>query len=103
VARGLLRAEEQRAGINHFVATYALPALIFDMVSTNDPYNMDGRLVAADTLQKAATLLGLLAWAAWSSSRHGKTAEPPLRWAVTGFSVAQLPSTGGKKAFNPGL
>ncbi|KAM0867261.1 hypothetical protein ACQ4PT_042107 [Festuca glaucescens] len=88
-------SEEQCAGINHFVATYALPALIStnDMVST---YAMDGRLVAADTLQKAATLLGLLAWAAWSSSRRregGAPASSPLQWVVTTFSVAQLPST----------
>ncbi|KAF7103460.1 hypothetical protein CFC21_104448 [Triticum aestivum] len=89
-------SEEQCAGINHFVATYALPALVFDMVSTNDPYAMNARLVAADTLQKRAMLLGLLAWAAWPSSRcrgerlSGRNSA--LRWVVTAFSVAQLPS-----------
>jgi auxin efflux carrier family len=36
-------SEEQCAGINHFIATYALWALIFDMVSTNDPYAMPPR------------------------------------------------------------
>ncbi|XBI03125.1 hypothetical protein VPH35_131578 [Triticum aestivum] len=98
-------SEEQCAGINHFVATYALPALVFDMVSTNDPYAMNVRLVAADTLQKGAMLLGLMAWAAWPSSRcRGEkpgggggggcnVAVSPLQWVVTAFSVAQLPST----------
>jgi auxin efflux carrier family len=31
---------EQCAGINHFVALYAAPVLIFHAVSTNDCYNM---------------------------------------------------------------
>ncbi|XP_037464168.1 probable auxin efflux carrier component 9 [Triticum dicoccoides] len=93
-------SEEQCAGINRFVATYAMPALIFDMVSTNDPYAMNGRLVAADTLQKGVMLLGLVAWAAWSSPRrrdtsagNGKVAASPLQWVITAFSMAQLPST----------
>ncbi|XP_037467212.1 probable auxin efflux carrier component 9 [Triticum dicoccoides] len=85
-------SEEQCAGINHFVATYALPALVFDMVSTNDPYAMNARLVAADTLQKGAMLLGLMAWAAWPSSRC-RGGNSAMRWVVTAFSVAQLPST----------
>uniref|UniRef100_M8B573 Putative auxin efflux carrier component 5 n=1 Tax=Aegilops tauschii TaxID=37682 RepID=M8B573_AEGTA len=54
-------SEEQCAGINHFVAIYAVPVLIFNMVSTNNPYAMNGRLVAADTLQKAAMRPGLAA------------------------------------------
>ncbi|KAM0830287.1 hypothetical protein ACQ4PT_066305 [Festuca glaucescens] len=91
---------EQCAGINHFVAIYAVPVLIFQMVSTNNPYAMNGRLVAADTLQKAVMLLGLMAWAAWESrpSRRGgskvsASAASPLQWVVTAFSVAALPNT----------
>ncbi|KAF7110885.1 hypothetical protein CFC21_110952 [Triticum aestivum] len=91
-------SEEQCAGINRFVATYAMPALIFDMVSTSDPYAMNGRLVAADTLQKGVMLLGLVAWAVRSSLRRretsaGNVAASPLQWVVTAFSMAQLPST----------
>ncbi|KAF7031187.1 hypothetical protein CFC21_042557 [Triticum aestivum] len=95
-------SEEQCAGINHFVAIYAVPVLIFNMVSTNNPYAMNGRLVAADTLQKAVMLLGLVAWAAWESrSRRrrrsnggGKASTAsPLQWVVTAFSVASLPNT----------
>jgi auxin efflux carrier family len=95
-------SEEQCAGINHFVAIYAVPVLIFQMVSTNNPYAMNGSLVAADTLQKAVMLLGLVAWAAWASrsssrrSSKGKAspaAASPLQWVVTAFSVAALPNT----------
>uniref|UniRef100_A0ACD5WGW7 Uncharacterized protein n=1 Tax=Avena sativa TaxID=4498 RepID=A0ACD5WGW7_AVESA len=88
---------EQCAGINHFVAIYAVPVLIFQMVSTNDPYAMNARLVAADTLQKAVMLIGLMAWAAWASSRPSRrskaSAVSPLQWVVTAFSVAALPNT----------
>jgi auxin efflux carrier family protein len=90
-------SDEQCAGINHFVALYAVPVLIFHMVSTNDPYHMNERLVAADTLQKVVVLLVLMAWALWSRflRRRGgkKAAESPLKWVVTNFSVASLPNT----------
>ncbi|TVU34791.1 hypothetical protein EJB05_16643, partial [Eragrostis curvula] len=103
-------SDEQCAGINHFVALYAVPVLIFHMVSTNDPYHMNERLIAADTLQKVVILLVLMAWALWA--RFGRrrrraagddggkpaaapdTAEAsPLKWVVTSFSVASLPNT----------
>ncbi|KAL6661579.1 hypothetical protein ACP70R_000963 [Stipagrostis hirtigluma subsp. patula] len=93
---------EQCAGINHFVALYAVPVLIFHTISTNDPYSMNGRLVAADTLQKAIILAILMAWALWShcygrrgggDDRKGVTATAPLKWVVTAFSVAVLPNT----------
>jgi auxin efflux carrier family len=91
---------EQCAGINHFVAIYAVPVLIFQMVSTNNPYAMNGRLVAADTLQKAVMLIGLMAWAAWESrpsrrrgSKVSASAASPLQWVVTAFSVSALPNT----------
>jgi auxin efflux carrier family protein len=96
-------SDEQCAGINHFVALYAVPVLIFHMVSTNDPYHMNERLIAADTLQKAVVLLALTAWAFWShlSRRRGgrgkrqvvQGAESPIKWVVTNFSVASLPNT----------
>jgi auxin efflux carrier family len=93
-------SDEQCAGINHFVALYAVPVLIFHMVSTNDPYHMNERLIAADTLQKAVMLLALTAWAFWSHFRRrrdGKassaSAASPIKWVVTNFSVASLPNT----------
>lgn len=97
-------SDEQCAGINHFVALYAVPVLIFHMVSTNDPYHMNERLIAADTLQKAVMLLALTAWAFWSHFRQrrrcddgNKASAPsspsPIKWVVTNFSVASLPNT----------
>ncbi|OEL32381.1 putative auxin efflux carrier component 5 [Dichanthelium oligosanthes] len=93
-------SDEQCAGINHFVALYAVPVLIFHMVSTNDPYHMNERLIAADTLQKAVMLLALTAWAFWAHFRRRRTdgkesadAASPLKWVVTNFSVASLPNT----------
>ncbi|KAK1619868.1 hypothetical protein QYE76_025385 [Lolium multiflorum] len=93
-------SDEQCAGINHFVALYAVPVLIFHMVSTNDLYAMSGRLIAADTLQKLAILLGLVARMLWARSRRhrdddGTKAAPSLQleWVVTAFSVASLPNT----------
>ncbi|CAL4960895.1 unnamed protein product [Urochloa decumbens] len=97
-------SDEQCAGINHFVALYAVPVLIFHMVSTNDPYHMNERLIAADTLQKSIILLALTAWAFWAHFRRrrgggdGKPAAAagaasPIKWVVTNFSVASLPNT----------
>ena len=92
-------SDEQCAGINHFVALYAVPVLIFHMVSTNDPYHMNERLIAADTLQKAIMLLALTAWAFWSHLRARRrgakqdAAAAPIKWVVTNFSVASLPNT----------
>ncbi|XP_062208631.1 probable auxin efflux carrier component 9 [Phragmites australis] len=91
-------SDEQCAGINHFVALYAVPVLIFHMVSTNDPYHMNERLIAADTLHKAVMLLALTAWALWAVFRRRRgdekeAAPPPLKWVVTNFSVASLPNT----------
>lgn len=89
---------EQCAGINHFVALYALPLLIFRMVAANDPYNMSGRLLAADTLQKIILLAVLFAWAYWANKRqkkspHSPSSSTPLQWVVTIFSLASLPNT----------
>ncbi|GJM92830.1 hypothetical protein PR202_ga09334 [Eleusine coracana subsp. coracana] len=90
-------SDEQCAGINHFVALYAVPVLIFHMVSTNDPYHMNERLIAADTLQKVVILLALMAWALWSRLRgrggEKKASSSPLKWVITNFSVATLPNT----------
>ena len=93
-------SDEQCAGINHFVALYAVPELIFHMVSTNNLYAMNGKLIAADTLQKVVILLGLLAWARWAHSRRRRddgikatASSSPLQWVVTAFSVATLPNT----------
>nr|CAB3474547.1 unnamed protein product [Digitaria exilis] len=86
-------SDEQCAGINHFAALYAAPVLIFHVVSTNDPYHMNERLIAADTLQKAVMLLALTAWALWAHFRRRRGGDGRLKWVVTNFSVASLPNT----------
>ncbi|XP_042466407.1 probable auxin efflux carrier component 1d [Zingiber officinale] len=78
---------EQCAGINHFVAVFACPLLIFRMLASNDPYAMNLRFLAADTLQKLLALAGIAAWA--RLARRGNS----LPWAVTLFSLLTLPNT----------
>jgi auxin efflux carrier family len=80
---------DQCSGINRFVAIFALPLLSFHFISTNDPYAMNLRFLAADTLQKLLVLAGL---AAWSRLPSGLGA-PRLDWSITLFSVSTLPNT----------
>ncbi|CAA6654411.1 unnamed protein product [Spirodela intermedia] len=47
---------DQCSGINRFVALFAVPLLSFHFISTNDPYAMNYRFIAADTLQKLIIL-----------------------------------------------
>ncbi|XP_074580171.1 auxin efflux carrier component 3a-like [Curcuma longa] len=85
---------DQCSGINRFVAIFAVPLLSFHFISTNDPYAMNLRFVAADTLQK---LLVLAALAAWSNFlRRGRPlpgGAAPLDWSITIFSLSTLPNT----------
>jgi auxin efflux carrier family len=80
---------DQCSGINRFVAIFAVPLLSFHFISTNDPYAMNLRFLAADTLQKLLVLAGL---AAWSRLPSGLGA-PRLDWSITLFSVSTLPNT----------
>ncbi|PWA81021.1 auxin efflux carrier component [Artemisia annua] len=77
---------DQCSGINRFVALFAVPLLSFHFISTNNPYKMNLRFIAADTLQKLI-VLGLLA--VWSNlTRRGS-----LEWSITIFSLSTLPNT----------
>nr|GMC46953.1 probable auxin efflux carrier component 1B [Ipomoea batatas] len=76
----------QCSGINRFVALFAVPLLSFHFISTNNPYAMNYRFIAADTLQKIIVLVVLLIWS-WTSSRGS------LEWSITLFSVSTLPNT----------
>ncbi|KAF9592965.1 hypothetical protein IFM89_019269 [Coptis chinensis] len=53
---------DQCSGINRFVAVFAVPLLSFHFISRNDPYNMNFRFIAADTLQKIIMLVVLGLW-----------------------------------------
>ncbi|CAN1231632.1 Probable auxin efflux carrier component 8 [Linum grandiflorum] len=77
---------DQCSGINRFVAVFAVPLLSFHFISLNDPYAMDYRFIAADSLQKVVILAALFLWQAVSK---GCT----LEWVITIFSLATLPNT----------
>ncbi|GLJ15704.1 hypothetical protein SUGI_0258500 [Cryptomeria japonica] len=53
---------EQCAGINRFVAIFAVPLLSFEFIYKINPYEMNFRFIAADALSKAIVLLVLVLW-----------------------------------------
>lgn len=77
---------DQCSGINRFVAIFAVPLLSFHFISTNDPYAMNFRFIAADTLQKIIMLVVLGIWT--NFTRNGS-----LEWMITIFSLSTLPNT----------
>ncbi|CAN6675477.1 unnamed protein product [Malus baccata var. baccata] len=77
---------DQCSGINSFVAIFAVPLLSFHFISTNDPYTMNFRFIAADTLQKIIMLFTLGLWT--NFTRNGS-----LEWLITIFSLSTLPNT----------
>ncbi|XP_010906421.1 probable auxin efflux carrier component 9 isoform X2 [Elaeis guineensis] len=81
---------DQCNGINHFVALFPLPILAFRLISSNNPYTMNTRLLAADSLQKLFLLAALFAW---SYIRRGGGAAAALPWVITVFCLATLPNT----------
>jgi auxin efflux carrier family protein len=80
---------DQCSGINRFVALFAVPLLSFHFISTNDPFAMNLRFLAADTLQKVA-VLALLALASRGLSSPRALG---LDWSITLFSLSTLPNT----------
>ncbi|KAL4352573.1 hypothetical protein GQ457_06G024540 [Hibiscus cannabinus] len=77
---------DQCSGINRFVALFAVPLLSFHFISTNDPYTMNLKFIAADTLQKIIVLVVLAIWSRTS-------ARGSLEWSITLFSLSTLPNT----------
>lgn len=77
---------DQCSGINRFVALFAVPLLSFHFISTNNPYAMNYRFIAADTLQKVIVLVVLAIWSRVSS-------RGSLEWSITLFSLSTLPNT----------
>ncbi|KAG2605286.1 probable auxin efflux carrier component 1c [Panicum virgatum] len=77
---------DQCSGINRFVALFAVPLLSFHFISTNNPYTMNLRFIAADTLQKLIVLALLTAWSYFSH-------RGCLEWTITLFSLSTLPNT----------
>ncbi|KAL1554742.1 Peptidyl-prolyl cis-trans isomerase NIMA-interacting protein 1 [Salvia divinorum] len=77
---------DQCSGINRFVALFAVPLLSFHFIASNDPYTMNLRFIAADTLQKLIVLALLAVWA-------NVTKRGCLEWTITLFSLSTLPNT----------
>ncbi|KAK4377883.1 hypothetical protein RND71_004179 [Anisodus tanguticus] len=77
---------DQCSGINRFVALFAVPLLSFHFIASNNPYAMNYKFIAADTLQKVIVLVVLAIWSRISSSGS-------LEWSITLFSLSTLPNT----------
>ncbi|XP_012481020.2 auxin efflux carrier component 3 [Gossypium raimondii] len=77
---------DECSGINRFVTIFAVPLLSFHFISTNDPYAMNVKFIAADTLQKLIMLFALGLWANF-------TTNGSLEWMITIFSLSTLPNT----------
>ncbi|CAN6331902.1 unnamed protein product [Urochloa humidicola] len=88
---------DQCSGINRFVAVFAVPLLSFHCIAASDPYVMNLRFIAADTLQKAVVLAALAAWSYLPFPARGcggrTTGAPPMDWSITFFSLSTLPNT----------
>eukprot|EP00249_Psilotum_nudum_P033721 c5138_g1_i1 orf=850-1242(+) len=76
----------QCSGINRFVAVFAVPLLSFHFISKNNPYQMDGLFILADTVSKFVVLMVLAMGTKFSRSGS-------LDWLITLFSLATLPNT----------
>lgn len=83
---------DQCTGINRFVSVFAIPLLTFHLLSSNDPYAMNPRFLAADSLQKLLLLTILFIWARLRPATAGSSSSY-LPWVVTIFSLATLPNT----------
>ncbi|KAL5740104.1 hypothetical protein ACOSQ2_029284 [Xanthoceras sorbifolium] len=77
---------DQCSGINKFVAKFSIPLLSFQVISNNNPYKMNLKLIYSDFLQKLLAFL-VLAAITRLSSRGG------LKWIITGISLSTLPNT----------
>ncbi|XP_068658502.1 probable auxin efflux carrier component 1c isoform X1 [Aristolochia californica] len=77
---------DQCSGINRFVALFAVPLLSFHFIANNNPYAMNLRFIAADTLQKLIVLAILTVW-------NKVSKKGCLEWTITLFSLSTLPNT----------
>jgi auxin efflux carrier family protein len=84
---------DQCSGINRFVAVFAVPLLSFHFISSCDPYAMQYRFLAADSLQKLVILAALAVWHNVLSRYRRGAAASSLDWTITLFSLSTLPNT----------
>ncbi|XP_077247817.1 auxin efflux carrier family protein [Tasmannia lanceolata] len=76
----------QCSGINKFVTNFSVPLLSFRIISANNLYHMNLKLIFADSIQKLVALLVSVILTKLSS-------RGSLDWLITGFSLATLPNT----------
>ncbi|TVU35317.1 hypothetical protein EJB05_17202 [Eragrostis curvula] len=77
---------EQCSGINKFVAKFSIPLLSFQVLSTNNPYDMNLKLILSDVIQKSLALLGFAVISrAFCMEKFDRL--------ITGFSLSTLPNT----------
>ncbi|TVU08424.1 hypothetical protein EJB05_41828, partial [Eragrostis curvula] len=84
---------DQCSGINRFVAVFAVPLLSFHFISSNDPYAMQYRFLAADSMQKLVILAALAIWHNVLSRYRRGSGAASLDWTITLFSLSTLPNT----------
>ncbi|XP_057492383.1 auxin efflux carrier component 8-like [Actinidia eriantha] len=77
---------QQCSGINKFVAKFSIPLLSFQVISSNNPYKMNVKLVCADFFQK---LLAFFVLTVITRTRP----RGNLSWIITGLSLSTLPNT----------
>lgn len=77
---------DQCSGINKFVAKYSIPLLSFQVISANNPYKMNLKLIFADLMQKLLAFFVLIAITKVSS-------RGDLNSIITGISLSTLPNT----------
>lgn len=81
-----LFSPDQCAGINKFVAKFSIPLLSFQVISSNNPYKMNLKLIFSDFLQKLLAFLALFALTKFSSRGRFNS-------VITGISLSTLPNT----------
>lgn len=81
-----LFSPEQCAGINKFVAKFSIPLLSFQVISENNPYKMNLKLILADFLQKLLAFVVLMAIRKLSN-------RGSLSSIITGLSLSTFPNT----------
>nr|WIC44212.1 auxin efflux carrier [Coryphopteris nipponica] len=77
---------DQCSGINRFVALFAVPLLSFHYIASNNPFTMNFRFLAADSVAKMMVLAVLFIWVKFG--RNGS-----IDWMITLFSLGTLPNT----------
>lgn len=73
-------------GINRFVMLFCAPLFSIKYILNNDPYDMNYRIIAADTLQKVTIIVILVLWCKLSS-------RGSFEWFLTLFAVSTLTNT----------